>query len=166
MPIEQTHSREDQPITIMWLNMEVPVLPLDSVSIHLEAYAFRLNNMQRLNVLAHLEAAFPLSEQIGKIVEFSLSWRNALSAGFQGGITLKVSVWMRSRGKFVCAWGSMRREVDVYHLVGIGVYYGEEIQRVCIEVLMFAESSIHQASTRNSWSNIFSETEDMNESYC
>jgi hypothetical protein len=40
----------------------------------------------------------------------------------------------------------MRREIDVENLSRIGIYYGEEVERMGIKILVLSETSVHKAS--------------------
>ena len=53
----------------MLTNVHFPLLPLQFVAIHLETYAFRLNDMQRLQIVPKLEIFIILDDEIREEVK-------------------------------------------------------------------------------------------------
>ena len=120
--------------------MHLPLLPLQHMSIDLEADAFGLHDMQRLDVISELEALL-LSQQIRKEVIRLLRRRNALPVCGLTSVRLEVR-WCRRvnseldinarriKERIRLLLLVRRREVDVHDFLGNRVYDWDEVLAV------------------------------------
>ena len=109
--------------------MHLPLLPLQLMTIHLETYALRLNNVQRFYIVALLKLRVTRSHEVWQEVIRCTWWRNTLGfrkvleGGWRGGLNGQPIRKVRGIIFSVCngRWITMRRKVDMNDLQCIGV---------------------------------------------